>query len=95
MAMTFLFPALPERNPRTVLKSDLKTQPAPPLSPETVTVTVDNWEDVYWSELKHIIFEPLLRFPTALDAVRDRMFAFRDEVFARHHLTPTKPPAPG
>ncbi|MBY0373017.1 MAG: hypothetical protein K2Q23_03425, partial [Bryobacteraceae bacterium] len=64
---------------------DLKT--APPRPPGAVEVTFDNWEEVYWQELKSALYDPVLDFPDASEAVRKRICALKDEVFAKHNIT--------
>ena len=100
MALTLHDSTTPKAPPRTVRFDELPAAtrthgPAPAAKPTaaagpvevTATVTAENWEEVYWQEVKNALFDPVLDFPDAFDAVQKRLCTLKDEVFAKHHIT--------
>ena len=96
MALTLHDSTTPKAPPRTVRFDELPAAARTPgpakVSAEvsaTVTnkVTAENWEEVYWQDVKNALFDPVLDFPDAFDAVHKRLCTLRDEIFAKHHIT--------
>ena len=98
MALTLHDSTTPKAPPRTVRFDELPaaasanpTNPTPPPPPGPIDVTnkvtAENWEEVYWQDVKNALFDPVLDFPDAFDAVHKRLCTLRDEVFAKHNIT--------
>lgn len=90
MALTHDHLKLHRSPPRTIRHDELQTVVVPVATEPAIappSVTLDNWEEIYWKRIKLALYAPLREFPEALAAVNAQLFALRDEIYALHGFT--------